>query len=110
MIVRVGHIDYAVRTFTRDELRDDNTAWGRHCVEDPTIKIDAGITPREQATILIHEVIHACYYAAGQDGDTLGEEAVATMLGRMLAGVFLVNPHLSAALHQGIHHGKAIVK
>lgn len=72
------------------------------------IAIDATMAPAEQATILIHEIIHSIYHERKMP-TRAAEETVCHHLGIALAEIIRDNPDLLAAIGLALTDGVPIV-
>jgi hypothetical protein len=109
MKLRIGHLRMPVGPL-RSDTAEATPARGYHVYyPTPRIEIDAALCPPEQAEILLHEVIHACFGCFNEVRPKLTEEETATFLGMALAQVFQANPQLYEVLHSALNKGKPIV-
>lgn len=79
----------------------DDRAYGEFSSGRSVIKIDDSIKGRKRGEIILHEVLHGCFFHSAlseADIDRKHEELIAGALSRQLAGVFRDNPQLIKAL------------
>ena len=74
------------------------------------VEINTGLPPAEQAAVLVHELIHACFDVYGLKDEKLCEEDVCTALDGPLTALLTDNPTLPGVLHQAVNHGRNILE
>lgn len=97
MNLKIGHLIYEIRPLTKDTPKP--TAEGEYdgvCYNgsENTIYIKADQTPAEQVRILLHELIHAAWYAFRLPEKKLTEEEICVALESPLAIILRDNPGL----------------
>lgn len=101
--VKVGPFTYQVKVGGRawDEARireSDASLIGHHAADTLTIAMQPGLAVGAAREVLLHEVMHACFNAAGQPiSDDHEEDAVRTLAPTVLAAL-RDNPQLAAYL------------
>lgn len=104
MILRIGHRDILVLPLPPKETKVD----GLFLNYNNAIHVASTLHPAEQASILLHEIIHALYVIY-EWPKKMGEEQVCTRLAPALAAVMRSNPHLCEALECALRSGKPIL-
>ena len=98
-VVRVGPLDWLVvydaTTLTSARRQTGEETLGFCCKAELTITLDPKLPDQQVAATLLHEVLHACVFAAGIEfKDEDEEERVVNQLGLVLFGVIRDNPEL----------------
>ena len=94
--VRVGPFDYELG-FVEKIPSDtpDSTTWGICDRAELEIQILQGLAPQRTAEVVIHEILHACWDAAGlQHSEEYNEEDTVSALGLQVVQVMRDNPQL----------------
>ena len=109
MKIRIGIHDITVRGMTAVE-RDVGGVLGFWSPRTAEIGIDPGIPPAMQASVLIHELLHACFTVAQREhsGDFTEEDACLRLDGP-LTDALTHNPCLWDALKRA-KEGKPMVR
>ncbi len=105
--LRIGHMTIHVLPMT-DQLGRKLDAEGCYIEKNFTIFVRHRTSPAEQARILLHEILHACYDAGGWGDEARDQESICGLLDRALATLFLDNPHLLPIIAMALHHGTSI--
>lgn len=108
--LKVGYLNVKVRAMTPSE-RDVSHSLGVWVPRHAEILIDSTLHPNVQASTLMHEIIHACFFLCSSDpaNDSYSEEEVCRALDGPLTEVLFDNPHLSKVLSSA-KQGRPIVK
>ena len=94
--VRVGPLDFEVVVVNGDELEDH---FGDMHPDSLRIRLMEGIAPGLERETLMHELMHAAYYASGlREYETEHEEREVTALALALLAMLRNNPELVAYL------------
>jgi hypothetical protein len=91
-----------------DGLSEKLDADGVYLEDKFTIMVRRRTSPAEQARILIHELLHACYDAGGWGDEGRDQEGICSILDRALAKVLVDNPHLFPILYLALHQETSI--
>jgi hypothetical protein len=97
--VKVGHrifevVQWAEKAALAQGARGD-------CREEPpVIRVSKGLKPFDQAEVLIHEILHACWKHLPSDSVT--EEEAVSILAENLAAVITDNPAIVAWLQENL--------
>ncbi len=98
--IRIGFMDYNLK-FVPKGLR--NPIDGEHCSHTQSMRVVADTTGQYRASVVLHEVIHGCFYTSGlRDDGKLTEESVAESLSHALCGVIRDNPDLVKVLQKDL--------
>ena len=108
MKVKIGAYDYRIRAF-KGILADAESAAGLCQPDTQTIYIDSRKPPQYQASVLIHELIHAIWASCNLKKTELCEEDVCTLLDNPLAALLRDNPKLLDVLMDALTTGVPIV-
>jgi hypothetical protein len=104
--VAYGHIDVVgLGPHDADEQGIDGSFSSRR----HRIEIREDLPPAEQAKVLMHEIIHACFECFNLPHEKLDEERICLALDGPLTTVFTDNPWLIGVLHQAVTNGSRIV-
>jgi len=103
----IGHMTVVVAPMTDAQARKLE-AEGVYIETKFLIMVRSRTSPAEQARVLIHELLHACYDAGGWGDEARDQEAVCGFLDRGLALVFQQNPSLLARLALALNHNIGI--
>ncbi len=107
--LQVGHCSVSVLPFP-EGVGEALGHLGDYTASSKRIRLSDEMPASEQAEVLLHEVIHACFDIFGwNERETLTEEQVCTFVAKGLAQVFQANPILHEKLHQALTNGKDIV-
>ncbi|WP_269929964.1 hypothetical protein [Aminobacter sp. HY435] len=109
--VRVGGLDYTIKPWNR--MAADNTgAYGMCDRSTLVILIQEGLTPQWEAHVLVHEVLHAAYAAAGMTAihEHVSEERLVGALSYQLIQVWRDNPDLVAYIEAVFRPAKGKLK
>lgn len=96
-IVRVGGLDYTIKRWNR-QAADNAGAFGMCDRATQVILIQDGLPPQLEAHVVLHEVLHAAYSAAGMNAipEHISEERLVGALTHQLTQVWRDNPDLVA--------------
>jgi hypothetical protein len=87
--------------------QERHVAWGDFCGAKSVIRVSPRVSPEEQGRILIHELLHACWWYAALP-NKCREERVCEGLDRGLASLLQANPELFAVLHMALSGQRGI--
>jgi len=104
MKIQVDYREFTVEAMPAHETRVD----GLFLNYEHKILVDASLCPAEQASVLLHELIHAIWTVRGFPA-RLTEEQVCTMLAPALATVLKDNRDLWDRLGKGLWAGTPVV-
>ena len=107
LTLRLGLLNYPVKVLEQEDAYDKN--WACIDFQNIEIRVDPKRPPAHQASLLIHELIHACYWNSGNAGAEMSEEDVCVMLDRQLTLIFRDNPALFTVLAAALQRDKPVV-
>lgn len=90
--IKIDGVQYDV------DITNLDTEDGEFCATSLAIKVQADAPYETQRTILLHELVHACFEHAGSPPEPLTEEHVACLISRRLLPILRDNPDLVAYL------------
>ncbi|MES1994455.1 MAG: hypothetical protein V4457_12900 [Pseudomonadota bacterium] len=102
-------MDWTVKAMTPDLAATQWAAMACCIPGNQTLHIRPDLTPQQQASALIHEVIHACFHAFFLPEGNMSEEDVCSRLEVPLTNVVRDNPKLFEALRKALLQDKRIV-
>lgn len=98
--VKVGPYDFKIEAWNPHHAAEKNS-YGQTTFSDLTIRLDVSHFPRHVADVMLHEIMHACYWVFDiQDEDK--EERTVRMTATALVGVWRDNPGLFDWLDRNI--------
>jgi hypothetical protein len=103
---RLGHVDVQVFPMS-DDMGALGNAFGCFIPERQVIYVQATLPPAEQARILIHEILHACWYSA-RGPETASEERACETLDMPIASILRNNPGIAEILIDGLINNLSI--
>src|SRR5580704_17180888 len=92
--IKVGHRRFEVVSWDAKAAAAED-AFGDCRQEPPIIRIAKGRTPADRAEVMIHEILHLCWYGLP---DKPEEESAVNYMGINLAQIYADNPDLIAWL------------
>lgn len=100
-VVKVGFRDYPIEAYDQ-RIAFKDKAWGHTDHDPPLIRIDAGATVQQQATSLLHEILHAIYAVYQPPYRAKNEEDLVNPLANALASVWRDNPDVVQWIMDGL--------
>lgn len=108
MHVKVSYGNIEILPLSPTEFGDDTL--GIYDQSKHTILIRHDLPPSKQASVLIHELIHACFDLHALRREKLTEEDVCEMLDGPITALLTDNGTLSRDLNDAIHFNIPIVR
>lgn len=107
MKLKAAHLVFNVTKMSK--ALADSQGWRAVCdMDDLEIQVDMRRPPAEQAELLLHEILHAYWWAVGWSEKGLSEEDAVLRASRAQAALFVDNEWLFKALHEATHKGKPL--
>jgi hypothetical protein len=107
MKLKVAHLPVGVFKFPPG-MADAEDARGMCDMSVKQIFIDTRLPPVEQAEVLIHEMLHAFWFAVAWGDGKVPEEVCVTRASRGLTTLLVDNEGLFKVLHEAVHKGKPL--
>ena len=99
--IRVGYRDFTVEAWAK-AVAEAKQRLGECDGTDGVIRVKVELQPQLEAEVLLHEVLHACYYSGCLD-PAADEEKMVNILGNQFTQVWRDNPDFVAFMSESLN-------